>query len=143
MDVGGTSSTSGSGATSRDTAASANDAINNIDLDQFLQLMIAELQNQDPLSPVENSQILEQVSVMREIGATSQMQETLQAVLLGQNLSNASSLVGQDVRALNDDGDYIDGVVDRVSVAGGEVKIHIGNETARLENVSEVYGAST
>ena len=44
-------------------------------LDDFLKLMIAELQNQDPLDPMENSEMLQQLSQMRSIGATDKLTE--------------------------------------------------------------------
>ncbi len=138
MEVGSASSSSGTAGSQGSSA----DALSDVNLDDFLALMIAELQNQDPLAPAENSEILQQVSLMREIGATSQMQETLEAVLLGQNLSSAGTLVGRSVKALDDDGNSVEGTVDRITVAGGEVSLHIGEATARIENVREILGAS-
>ena len=57
--------------------------LRNVDLDQFLQLLITEIQNQDPLDPMENSEILEQISQIREISATNNLSDTLASVLLG------------------------------------------------------------
>ena len=36
----------------------SNNTLNDLELDDFLHLMIAELQNQDPLNPLENDQLL-------------------------------------------------------------------------------------
>ena len=41
--------------------AAGTDGLRDVDLDQFLQLLITEIQNQDPLDPMENSEILEQI----------------------------------------------------------------------------------
>ena len=49
----------------------ASEAINDIDLGTFLRLMIAELQNQDPLNPLDNKDMLAQISQIREVGATA------------------------------------------------------------------------
>src|SRR6476619_6266517 len=78
----------------------ANDALRGLDMDQFLKLMIAELQNQDPLKPMENSEILQQISQIRDIGATDKMTSTLDAVLLEQNLSAASAMIGKQIHGL-------------------------------------------
>ena len=118
--------------------------IRELDMDQFLQLLIAELQNQDPLSPMENSEILQQISQIREISATNQLSETLAAVQTGQNLSTASSLIGKTVTAMGDDGKDVTGKVERVSITSNEdeskrtLKIHIGNKELRLENIRNV-----
>ena len=118
--------------------------IRELDMDQFLQLLIAELQNQDPLSPMENSEILQQISQIREISATNQLSDTLAAVQTGQNLSTASSLIGKTITAMDDDGKDVTGKVERVSITANEdeskrsLKIHIGDKALKLENIRNV-----
>ncbi len=124
--------------TSTSQQKSSADAINDIDLSTFLTLMITELQNQDPLNPLDNAEILQQISQIREIGATSRLTETLDAVLLGQNLTSASSMIGKTVEALSDDAKNVRGVVDKVTVTDGEPRLHIGDKAVRLKNVKEI-----
>ena len=134
--------TSSINATQSSTSATdRNDALRNLDMDQFLKLMISELQNQDPLNPMENAEILQQISQIREIGATTRLTETLDAVLLGQNLTSATSMIGKTVQALSDDAKPVSGVVDRVTVTEGEPRLHIGDASIRLKNVKEVLPA--
>ena len=121
-----------------------NNALRGLDMDQFLKLMISELQNQDPLNPMENTEILQQISQIREIGATSRLTDTLDAVLLGQNLTSATSMIGKTVEALSDDAQTVRGVVDRVTVTDGDPRLHIGDQEIKLKNVKEVLpGAAT
>jgi flagellar basal-body rod modification protein FlgD len=124
------------------TATDRNDALRDLDMDEFLQLMITELQNQDPLNPLENAEILQQISQIREIGATGQLTETLQSVLLGQNLTSATGMIGKWVQALSDEAKHVNGMVDKVTVANGEVRLHIGDSAVRLKNVKEVLTES-
>src|SRR5262245_59901812 len=79
------------------------DAINDIDLGTFLDIMITELQNQDPLNPLDNKDMLAQISQIREVGATDKLTKTLESVLLGQNLTSSISMIGSDVEVLSDD----------------------------------------
>ncbi len=116
------------------------DALRDLDIDQFLKLMIAELQNQDPLNPTDNQAILEQMSTIRNIGATDKMTETLSAVLLGQTLSNAATLIGKQVDALTDDGKTVQGKVDSVSVVDGAPQLHVGDKKVRLDNLRTIEG---
>ncbi len=127
----------------------AND-LREVDLDQFLQLLIAELQNQDPLNPLENSEILQQISQIREISATNKLSETLDSVLLGQNMSTASSLIGKRINALTDDARNIEGVVERVSVVVDSndgstrtIRVHVDDHDVQLTNVREIVSAET
>jgi flagellar hook assembly protein FlgD len=109
------------------------DAYNDLQMEDFLKLMIAELQNQDPLNPMDNSELVGQISQMREITATDKMTETLDSVLLGQNISSATNLIGAEIDAISDDNQRISGVVDRVSVADGQPKLHLDlNPKAKL-----------
>ena len=119
-------------------AQDRNDALRDLDMDQFLKLMITELQNQDPLNPLENAEILQQISQIREIGATGRLTETLESVLLGQNLTSATSMIGKTVKAMSDDAKEVSGLVDRVTVTDGEPRLHIGDKAVRLKNVKEV-----
>jgi flagellar basal-body rod modification protein FlgD len=120
--------------------------LRDLDVDHFLKLMIAELTNQDPMNPMDNSQMMQQINQLREISATDKLTDTLDSVLLGQNLSTASSLIGKEVKALSDDAKDITGVVDRVTVetsgndnAKRTLRVHIGNNKVDLKNIREIH----
>ena len=117
---------------SASTVGSSTDAINDIDLGTFLTLMIKELQNQDPLNPLDNKDMLAQLSQIREVGATDKLTKTLDSVLLGQNISSATNLIGADISALSDDGESVTGVVDRVSIDKGVPKLHVSTTRPAL-----------
>jgi flagellar basal-body rod modification protein FlgD len=121
--------------------------LRDVELDKFMDLLIAELQNQDPLNPLDNAQILQQIGQIREIGATNQLTETLDAVLTGQNLATASGLIGKQVSALTDSNENVQGVVDRVSIDTGDdnkgkrtLRVHIGDQSIKLDNIRAVAG---
>jgi flagellar basal-body rod modification protein FlgD len=105
-------------------------ALNQLDLDDFLKLMIAELQNQDPLNPLENDELLAQISQIREVGATEQLTSTLNAVLLGQNISSATNLIGADVVALDESGQRVSGNVRVVTISGGKPMLDLAIDTS-------------
>lgn len=109
-----------------------------LDLNEFVQLLVIELRNQDPMEPMSNQDILNQISQIREIESNQRLTDTLGAVLLGQNLATAGSLLGQVVKGLSESGDRVFGTVDRVSIMDGVAKIHVGEETLRLKNISEI-----
>jgi flagellar basal-body rod modification protein FlgD len=116
-----------------------------LNLDGFLKLMVAELQNQDPLSPMENTEILQQISQIREIEATDKLGSTLDAVLLGQQLVSASTMIGKTISAdvLDQTSEgigvkRISGVVDRVALDNGEPKLFIGSQSITMDQVREI-----
>jgi flagellar basal-body rod modification protein FlgD len=116
-----------------------------VNLDDFFQLLLTELQNQDPLNPMDNSEVMNQIGQIREIGATNKLTDTLDAVLLGQNITTASSLIGKQISALSDTGDEVTGAVDRVTVdvdpeddSTQILRVHVGEHTINLTNIREI-----
>ena len=111
---------------------------------QFMALLINELQNQDPLNPMENSDMVQQISQIRNIGATDQLTQTLSSLRESQELVTASSLIGQNVQGLADDASPTDGLVDRVTVQidnenkSRKVKVHVGNQTMDIKNIRTI-----
>src|SRR5215216_4686428 len=103
------------------------DAINDIDMNTFLKLMIVELQQQDPLNPLDNKDMLNQIAQIRAVGASDQLTKTLNSVLLGQNITSATNLIGADISALTDNGQAITGLVNRVAIDKGVPKLHVEN----------------
>ncbi len=132
-------STSGSKSTSPTSGG-----FNDISSDQFLQLLINELQNQDPLNPMDNSQMVQQISQIRNIGATDTLTNTLTSLSQNQELVTASGLIGQSVTGLADDATEVKGKVDRVTVKvdnennSRNVKVHIGNKTMDIKNIRTI-----
>jgi flagellar basal-body rod modification protein FlgD len=137
--VGGTTAASGGSG-----GITGND-LSDVDLDQFLGLLITELQNQDPLNPMDNAQMLEQIGQIREIGSTNQLTETLTTLAIGQELTMASNLIGKTVSALDSNADSVEGLVDRVSVQTDQedptirkVSVHIGSSIVDIKNIREI-----
>lgn len=105
------------------------DAFAELDAQAFLDLLIAELQNQDPLDPADNDQLLNQIFQLRQIESDNALTETLESVLLGQNVSSATNLIGADVVALSDAGQRLEGNVRSVSINDGDPELEIAVES--------------
>ncbi len=91
------------------TTTSSNDAMGK---EAFLQLLTAQLTNQDPLSPMENEQFvaqLAQFSNLEQMIAVNERLESMAMTQLSQSSASAVNFIGKDVRAMADWVDY-DGV---------------------------------
>ncbi len=123
--------------------------LRNVDMDQFLNLLLAEMQNQDPMNPMENSEMLQQISQIREIGATNKLSDTLDSVLTGQNLTTASGIIGKNINALSDHNVDVSGTVDRVTVEsnpdgeGKILRVHVGEHQISLDNIRDIRSKGT
>ena len=122
--------------------ATGNDLVSEINSDAFLELLITELQNQDPLEPLSNQEIVQQLSQIREIESNLQLTDTLESVRLGQNLAMANGLIGRLVAGLTDDSEPIAGRVGGVSIVDGEPRLYVGQYTIDLDKVSEILDES-
>ena len=111
--------------------------LNDLGMDDFLDLMIAELQNQDPLNPLENDELIAQISQIREVGATEDLTNTLNAVLLGQNISSATNLIGADVVALDETGERVTGNVQVVTIVDGQPKLELAVSPGAEASIAE------
>jgi len=145
--VGGTSGTNTSGTSGSSSSSSKNQVhdLKDLDINQFLQLMVSELTHQDPLNPMDNTQLVQQIGELRSIAASDQLTSTLQAVQTQQSLTTASSLIGKQVTALNADNEDVTGTITSVSVevdpdnnAKRSYKVKIGDQTIDLQNIRQV-----
>jgi flagellar basal-body rod modification protein FlgD len=115
-------------------------AMENLSMDEFLKMMIAELQNQDPMNPMDNTQILQQIGQIREVTSNDRLTSTLDAAFLGQNLATANNLMGQWLVAMSDDNSQVlaAGQVNQVSIEDGIPRLHVGNKTLNLDDISQI-----
>lgn len=136
---------SSTGATSSAANSAQGNGLNDVDMNQFLNLMITELQNQDPLNPTDNAALLEQIGQLRSISSNDQLVNTLSSFSNTQELTTASSLIGKKVRGLDVKGSEVDGAVSSVSVKIDEkdrnkrsVQVHVGTQIVDIKNVREI-----
>jgi len=129
--------------------ATTQDVASSLDADTFLELLITEIQNQDPLEPMSNSEICQQLSQIWELQANMGLSDTLESlstnlgsVVLAQNLASANSMIGRVAVAETDEGGEIAGWVNGVSIEDGQIKVYVGEHTCDLEDISEVLDES-
>lgn len=126
------------------SGAAAGDGFNDLNVNDFLKLMINELQNQDPLDPMTNSEMVQQIGLIREVSATDQLTNTLTNLSNSQELVTASGLIGQSVQGLSDESTEVSGTVDRVTVETDSekgtrsVKVHVDGKTMQVKNIREI-----
>ena len=84
----------------RPPANESRQASNSLGQQEFFDLMVAQLQNQDPLSPTDSSEFLSQVAQFSTVNGIDQMQQsiaTLAEAMTSSHALQASMLVGGDV----------------------------------------------
>ena len=103
--------------------------------DTFLQLLVAEVQNQDPLEPTSNTEWISQYATFSELEAMNNMSSSF-------DLSRASTLVGKTVviSTTNEAGKSItvQGKVDYVTYEGGQAYLSVNGSTYSMDDLHDV-----
>ncbi len=106
------------------TATSTSSATPNINYNEFLQLLITEMKNQDPTSPMDPTQSVSQIATFSQVEQQVQTNATLTAMMTSQALSQADSLIGRNVTS--PDGS-ISGQVSSVTVSSSGTTANLSN----------------
>ncbi|MCS7033930.1 MAG: hypothetical protein NZ561_08035 [Phycisphaerae bacterium] len=107
--------------------------------EDFIRMMITQLQNQDPLEPAKNEQLLAQMSQIGQLQATDALQDALKTMVLQNNLSAASSLIGRMVQGVSSTGEQVEGLVNSVRVEGNDVVLELDNgHSVHLAKVTSI-----
>ncbi len=117
--------------------------MNNLSTNDFLNMLVAELQNQDPTQPVDNTEILDQVSQIDQIQSNQSLTTTLNGMLVGQNVTAGAVLLNQTIQGTDANGNAVSGVVSQVSMSNNAVQLTVGSSTVPLANVTSIGGSST
>jgi flagellar basal-body rod modification protein FlgD len=131
----GTSGTSGSGGSSSSSSASS---VGGLTMDDFLTLMTAQLQNQDPLNPTDSNEFLSQLSELSTVEGISQLNTsvtTLSNSMLSSQALTSAALVGQGILAPASSAAYVSG-----QTFSGAVQVPAG-ATSVVLTISNAAGA--
>src|SRR4051812_5901429 len=88
--------------------------------DDFLKLLVGQLQHQDPLAPSDDQQWIGQMAAFSQLEQVSNTAETTQKIVDTLNVNGTLSLIGHTVSYLDSDGGAHSGVVQTVDMAGGQ-----------------------
>ncbi len=102
------------GVTSANSGSSSSAGLNRMTSEDFYNLLVTELQQQDPLEPTKTSDMIGQVSQIRSIEQSAQLTQTLQQLVQQQRTAGAGDLLGK----------YVEGV-----------GLNVGGEPALLSGV--------
>ncbi len=94
----------------------------NLDKDDFLKLLVTQLQYQDPLNPMDDTDFIAQTA---QFTALEQMQNLNNTTLLGQ----ATNFIGKDIEATDENGVAVAGTVTGVKVSEGKARIVVAYQT--------------
>jgi len=135
-------------ATSTKATETAEVSDNELDRDAFLQLLVLEMQNQNPLEPVDNSDMIAQLAQFSSLEQMEALNDSFESVatsiayLSGNidqlNFISAQSLLGKYVEGVGLDGEELVGTVESVTLEGSIVVLTVDGEILPMTNVLSV-----
>jgi flagellar basal-body rod modification protein FlgD len=100
--------------------------------DMFMKLLLAELQTQDPLSPMDTQAMVDQLSTMQSVSET-------RATRLSQQFGQATGMIGRTVSWQDNETDGVQtGTVSKIVRDGSEPKLVVGSTTLALDDILSI-----
>jgi flagellar basal-body rod modification protein FlgD len=110
----------------------------NLDKDSFLQMLVTQLQNQDPTDPMKNQDFIAQMAQFSSLEQMNNIATGMSKVGSSDSLMVAVGLIGKSVTALDANGNPIQGVVSGMSMTNGMASVQVGDQTIQLANLQSV-----
>jgi flagellar basal-body rod modification protein FlgD len=130
--------TSASNVSGSDFVSGDNIGFAGLTADDFMKMLIAELQNQDPSEPVTNADLMSQLSMMRNLTASDELSTTLKTMTSNQVLADASSFIGKEIVGRTPEGDSVEGLVTKAFTESGETFLQVGTQSLKFADVQSV-----
>jgi len=108
-----------------------------LDKDAFFKLLITQLQNQDPLNPMEDTEFISQMAQFSSLEQMQNMNDSLNQFISIQGISQSASLIGRTIEMIDDNGEIIKGIVNRIGFEDGNVFAYLENTEMRV-NVNDI-----
>jgi flagellar basal-body rod modification protein FlgD len=114
-------STSNSNSTNNNSSATAGlGAAAGMGKDDFMQLLIAQLKNQDPMKPMDDKEFITQLAQFSSLEATEKLNTQLEELLGSQSLVQAAALIGKQATAKLPTGETLTGTISEVRMLAGQ-----------------------
>ena len=98
------------------TVTTTTDKTKSLGKQDFLKLLMAQLQNQDPMKPMDDTQMIAQMAQFSALEASQQLNSTMQTSNNMQTVLQAGALIGKYIQANQSDGTRTTGAVTSVGL---------------------------
>ena len=109
-----------------------------LDSETFMSLLVAQLRNQDPSSPMDTNQMISQTTQLAMMEKLTALSTTADENFSLQMRTAAAALVGQNVTYTDATGASVTGIASAVSYAGPVPQVTVGTASVALDAISGV-----
>lgn len=109
--------------------------------DTFLQLLVMQMQNQDPLEPVDNSEMLAQLAQFSALEAQTNLNKNFELMSSNMdqlNFISASQMLTRYVEGVDINGEIHKGTVDSVHLDGSLVVLNVDGKMMSMAGILRI-----
>jgi len=136
--VNGVTGTGNTSETESATKTTKKSTKNELGKDQFLELLIKQLQNQDPLSPTDNTEFIAQLAQFSSLEQMNNLNSSFEKLMSFQMVNQAASFIDKSVVIKDDKGNEIKGTVEKVVMQDGSPKIVVNGNEYDPDQIQEI-----
>lgn len=89
-----------------------------LDYSAFMQLLIAQLQNQDPMEPMKSSDYVAQLATFSQVAKTAEMNAQMASLLTAVKFQQAEGIIGKTITSADE---QVSGLVTGSKIVGNDV----------------------
>jgi flagellar basal-body rod modification protein FlgD len=109
----------------------------------FLKLLVAQLKYQDPMSPTDNNQFMQEQASFSTVEGVNNLSATMKAMQASDQQAQSVALIGKQVSYVAADNTLGTGVVSSVTSLNGTLTVHVGNTDIDPSTIVQVADASS
>jgi len=111
--------------------------------DEFLELLVTQMRNQDPMKPVADTEFIAQMAQFSNLEQTKEMSSDISQLRQSGAFTQAAALMGKQVSLLSGENTFTKGIVTDLAVKDGEVRLIINGKPYELGQVVSVNSEET
>ncbi|WP_062517482.1 flagellar hook capping FlgD N-terminal domain-containing protein [Demequina gelatinilytica] len=115
--------------------ATASTSSQELDADDFMNLLIVQLQNQDPSSPMDTSEMMSQQTQLATVTQLTELNTTMQEQFALSMRTAALGMIGTEVSYYDENGDVVTGTAQSTSFAYGVPTLKVGDADVALDYI--------
>ena len=115
-----------------------------LDKDDFLKLLVTELQHQDPTNPMQDREFIAQMAQFSSMEQMMNMNKSMESIVDKFNFQTTYGLLGKNVEMISQGTEEgaepktVNGVVKSVSRNGSEVSVMVNGETYPISEIKTI-----
>ena len=106
--------------------------------DDFLKLLVTQLQHQDPMNPMDDKDFMGQMAQFSSLEQITNLVTATQAQSFSTQMSQAVGLIGHSVSWVAPDGTNGSGTASKVSISDGAIQITVGDSQITPDEIVQV-----